>query len=168
ELAEETLASDDIALGYLRTVGQAAERAAGLTRQLLAFARQQVIEPKVINLNDLIVNLDKLLRRLIGEDIELVTLPAPNLGQVKEAPGQIEQVLVNLAVNARDAMPDGGKLTIETATANLDEDYARRHAEVIPGEYVMLAVSDTGIGMDESIQAHVFEPFFTTKEPGKG
>jgi two-component system cell cycle sensor histidine kinase/response regulator CckA len=168
ELAEEMLNQDDVALAYLRNVGQAAERAAGLTRQLLAFARQQVIEPKVIHINDLILNLDKLLRRLIGEDIELVTLPAPNLGQVKVDPGQIEQVLVNLAVNARDAMPEGGKLTIETAPAILDEEYARQHAEVAPGEYIMLAVSDTGIGMDETIQAHVFEPFFTTKEPGKG
>jgi len=152
----------------LQNIQQIAERAANLTRQLLTFARRQVIESKVLNLSDLVLDIDKMLRRLIGEDIELVTLPASNLGWVKADPGQIEQVLLNLAVNARDAMPSGGSLTIEITNTTLDEDYASRHAEVTPGRYVMLAVSDTGIGMTEEIKARIFEPFFTTKEAGKG
>ncbi len=168
EIATETITANEEATECLEAVTQAANRAANLTRQLLAFARQQVIEPKVINLNDLILDLEKMLRRLIGEDIELMTLPFPELGLVKADPGQIEQVLVNLAVNARDAMPEGGKLTIETANVRLDEEYARQHMEVIPGEYILLAVSDTGCGMEENVQAHIFEPFFTTKELGKG
>jgi two-component system cell cycle sensor histidine kinase/response regulator CckA len=146
----------------------AAWRAARLTRQLLAFARKQIVEPHVLNLNDVIVELDKLLRQLIGEDIELVTLPAADLGQVKADPGQIEQVIANLVVNARDAMPQGGQLTIETTNTVLDATYARQHVGAAPGEYVMLAVSDTGCGMDADVQQHIFEPFYTTKEVGKG
>ncbi len=168
ELAEERVPSDEITRGYLLNITNAAERAANLTRQLLAFARRQIIEPKVVDLNEMIPEIDKLLRRLIGEDIELVTLTTSPLGLVKVDPGQMEQVLINLAVNARDAMPEGGKLTIETQNVILDEEYARHHPEVTAGEHVMMAVTDTGTGMDACVLAHIFEPFFTTKEPGKG
>ena len=154
--------------GYLREIHRAAERASHLTRQLLAFSRRQIIEPRLINLNDLILNMDKMLRRLISENIELVALPALDLGLVRIDPGQVEQIVINLAVNARDAMPEGGTLTIETSSVVLDEEYARVNPEVIPGGYCMLAVTDSGIGMTEEIKAHVFEPFFTTKEVGKG
>jgi len=146
----------------------ASNRAASLTRQLLAFGRKQVLQPRVVNLNAVIVDVDKMLRRLIHEHVEIVTRPAPKLGVVKADVGQIEQVLLNLAINARDAMPHGGTMTIETANVELDEAYAREHTGVRPGSYVMLAVSDTGVGMDATTQAHIFEPFFTTKEMGKG
>src|SRR5579862_2395823 len=149
-------------------IKSAAERAAGITRQLLAFSRKQVLSPRVINLNDVMLSLDSLLRRLIGEDIEVLAVPANDLGSVRADPGQIEQVLMNLALNARDAMPGGGKLTLETANANLDDSYARDHQPVEPGRYVMLAVSDSGEGMSEETQSRIFEPFYTTKEVGKG
>jgi two-component system, cell cycle sensor histidine kinase and response regulator CckA len=149
-------------------IKSAAERAAGITRQLLAFSRKQVLSPRIINLNDTMMTLDSLLRRLIGEDIEVLTVPENNLGSVKADPGQIEQVIMNLALNARDAMPHGGKLTLETANAQLDEIYASEHQPIVPGRYVMLAVSDTGLGMGPEVQARIFEPFFTTKEVGKG
>jgi PAS domain S-box-containing protein len=149
-------------------IKSAAERAAGITRQLLAFSRKQVLSPHIINLNDTMMNLDSLLRRLIGEDIEVLTVPASDLGSVKADPGQIEQVIMNLALNARDAMPHGGKLTIETANVQLDTSYATEHQPITPGRYVLLAVSDTGVGMSPEVQARIFEPFFTTKEVGKG
>jgi PAS domain S-box-containing protein len=147
---------------------RAAWKAASLTRQLLAFSRKQVLQPQVLNLNVLTANLQKLLVRMIGEDITLVFRPAAELGHVKADPGGLEQVLMNLCVNARDAMPRGGRLTIETSNVTLDESYVMRHGVVTPGRYVMLAVSDTGVGMDAATQARIFEPFFTTKEAGKG
>jgi two-component system cell cycle sensor histidine kinase/response regulator CckA len=168
EMARDSLPPADPAYADLAELLKASDRATSLTRQLLAFARKQIIEPRVLNLNDLILDMDRLLRRLIGEDIELVTLPAADLDWVKVDPGQIEQVIVNLAINARDAMPDGGKLTIETQNTMLDDAYARQHMGATSGSYVLLAVSDTGVGMDAETQAHLFEPFFTTKEPGKG
>src|SRR5579862_8207964 len=149
-------------------IKSAAERAAGITRQLLAFSRKQVLSPRVINLNDVMLSLDSLLRRLIGEDIEVLTVPANDLGSVRADPGQVEQVLMNLALNARDAMRSGGKLTLETSNVTLDDSYARDHQPVEPGRYVMLAVSDSGEGMSEETQSRIFEPFYTTKEVGKG
>jgi PAS domain S-box-containing protein len=149
-------------------IKKAADRAAALTRQLLAFSRMQVMQPRVMDLNATVVEMGKMLPRLIGEDIELKILTKPDLGRVKADPGQIEQVILNLCVNARDAMPNGGKLVVETANAELDEGYARVHPPLVPGSFVMLAVSDTGVGMDQATQAHIFEPFFTTKEKGKG
>jgi PAS domain S-box-containing protein len=149
-------------------VKKAAERAAGLTRQLLAFSRKQVMQPKVLNLNNVIAELEKMLRRLIGEDVALHTAPQPELGSVKADPGQIEQIIMNLAINARDAMPRGGNLTIETANVYLDDEYARNHIAVTAGPFVLLAISDTGTGMDQETQTRAFEPFFTTKESGRG
>ncbi len=149
-------------------VVKAAERAAELTRQLLAFSRQWVMSPKVLDLNATVVDMERLLRRVLGEDLELVALLDPDLGRIKSDTGQVEQVLMNLVVNARDAMPAGGRLTIETRNIELDETFARNHISVQPGRYVMLAVSDTGSGMDETTKSRIFDPFFTTKEPGKG
>jgi PAS domain S-box-containing protein len=149
-------------------IREATQRAATLTRQLLAFGRKQVLELKVIDLNAVVADISKLLRPLIGEDIEVVVNGAANLGRTKADPGQVEQVIMNLAVNARDAMPSGGKLIIETRNVDLDNSYQRAHANVKPGRYVMLAVSDTGCGMDPETQLRIFEPFFTTKEKGKG
>ena len=147
---------------------KAGRRATGLTRQLLAFSRKQVMEPRVIDLNDVVANMHKMLARLIGEDVELSAQPASDLGCVLADPGQIEQVIMNLAVNARDAVPQGGRLVIETANVELDENYADRHPGVRPCAHVMLAISDTGCGMDEATRLRIFEPFFTTKERGKG
>ncbi len=152
----------------IEEIRKAGERAASLTRQLLAFSRKQVLEPVVLRLNDLVENVEKMLRRVIGEDVRLVTRLGDSVGNVRADPGQLEQVIVNLAVNARDAMPKGGTLTIETADVELDGVYAQRHAMVPPGRYTMLAVSDTGVGMDAATQERIFEPFFTTKEKGKG
>lgn len=149
-------------------IQKATRRAADLTRQLLAFARKQIVDPQSLNVNALILDTEKLLHRLIGEDVELRTLLAADVGHIYADPGQIGQVLINLAVNARDAMPDGGRLTIETSNVTLDDDYARRHVGVAPGPYVLLAVSDTGVGIAEELQEHLFEPFFTTKEGGRG
>jgi PAS domain S-box-containing protein len=149
-------------------IEDASERASGLVRQLLAFSRRQVLQPKVLDLNGIVVGLDKLLRRLMDEDIEMLTVADKLVGTIKADPGQIEQVIMNLVVNARDAMPDGGRLIVETANAELDAVYARDHATVRPGRYVMLAVSDTGTGMSADTVAHIFEPFYTTKESGRG
>jgi len=152
----------------LEEIRNAANRAGALTRQLLAFSRKQVLEMRVLDLNELVADMDKMLRRLLGEDIDVLTRLDPALGAVRADAGQLEQVIVNLAVNARDAMPDGGPLTIETRNAELDDAYVREHVPVQPGRYVMLAVSDTGTGMSAETMSHVFEPFFTTKEAGKG
>jgi len=153
---------------YAEEIEKAGQRAVSLTRQLLAFSRQQVLEPVILNLNTLVSEMEKMLPRLIGEDIQLNLILDPVIGQVKADPGQIEQVVMNLAVNARDAMPDGGKLTIQTANADLDAAFAREHPGSVPGQYVVLAVTDTGTGMDPETQAQIFEPFFTTKGRDKG
>jgi len=168
ELLLENLREHDWHYRKVEQIHKAAERAAALTRQLLAFSRMQVLQPKVVDLNAVVTEMSKMLPRLIGEDIELSIGTSLNLGRVKADPGQMEQVILNLAVNARDAMPRGGKIVIETTNCELDEVYARRHPPMQAGRYVMLAVTDTGIGMDAETQAHIFEPFFTTKEMGKG
>jgi PAS domain S-box-containing protein len=152
----------------LREIEKAGEKAAALTRQLLAFCRKQVLEPKALNINAIVADMDRMLRRLISEDIDLVTILEPALWSVKADPGHIEQVVMNLAVNARDAMVIGGKLTIETANIEFDSAFTHRHTAVLPGAYVLLAITDTGTGMDDETQARIFEPFFTTKSPGEG
>jgi PAS domain S-box-containing protein len=149
-------------------IREAADQAATLTRQLLAFSRKQVVAPQVLDINTIVGGIHKMLQRLIGETINLVTVTAPDLGRVKADPGQVEQMILNLAVNARDAMPDGGRLTLRTANVELDEATARRRGGAKPGHYVMLEVSDTGVGMDADTRSHIFEPFFTTKDQGKG
>lgn len=152
----------------LENILRAGERAAALTRQLLAFSRKQIMEPQILDLNSLLENMDMMLRRIIGEDIRLVTVRGEALGLVNADMMMMEQVIMNLAVNARDAMPDGGTLTIETKSVELDDNYVRTHHGARPGWYVMLAVSDTGVGMTPEVKARIFEPFFTTKEAGKG
>jgi two-component system cell cycle sensor histidine kinase/response regulator CckA len=168
ELALMRFASSDPAKGLLVEVNKAAERAALLTQQLLAFSRKQIIEPKVLNLNDLISDLNTMMVRLIREDINIQILPGKDLGAIKADSGQLQQVLVNLVVNARDAMPGGGKIVIETANVDLDDGYCALHPYVTPGRFVMLSVSDTGHGMSDEVKAHIFEPFYTTKTKGKG
>jgi two-component system cell cycle sensor histidine kinase/response regulator CckA len=167
EVLEEHLDNDE-SRKSVQEIKKAGVRAASLTRQLLAFSRQQVLEIKTLNLNTVVADISKMLRRLIGEDIELSTVLKPGLAQVKADQGQIEQVIMNLAINGRDAMPRGGKLVIETANVVLDDAYAREHPPTIPGRYVSLCVTDTGVGMEKEVQNHIFEPFFTTKELEKG
>src|SRR2546422_896073 len=168
QLLLRDLPPGDAKRGDVEEIRKASERAASLTRQLLAYSRRQMLQPEVLDLNGVVAEMDRMLRRLIGEHIALVTVLAPDLGRVKADPNQLEQVIVNLAVNARDAMPDGGKLTIETANVDLDEAFAQGHLGSVPGPYAMFAVTDTGSGMDATVRAHLFEPFFTTKEVGKG
>lgn len=168
EIVDKRLADDDPLKDKVGQILKAGERAAGLTRQLLAFGRKQVLEPRVLDLNHVVAGMQKMLPRLLGEDVELATTLEPGLGSVIADRGQIEQVLMNLAVNARDAMPEGGRIAIETHNADLDESYVAAHGPVRPGPYVMLSVSDTGAGMDAATQARIFEPFFTTKAVGQG
>ena len=162
------LAPGDPLRSSVTEIRRAGERAADLTRQLLVFSRRQMLQPRVLALNSLITDSIKMLKPLLGEDIELVTLLDPELGQVKADAGQMDQVILNLALNARDAMPQGGRLTLETQNVILQEEYAQKHFSLKPGSYVMLAISDSGCGMDAQALSHIFEPFFTTKEPGKG
>ncbi|HWP42714.1 MAG TPA: response regulator [Blastocatellia bacterium] len=168
QLVLSRLGESDPARKEVEQIQRAGERAAALTGQLLAFSRKQVMQPKVLDLNREITEMNRMVRRMIGEDIDLVLDLEPALGQVKADPGQIAQVIMNLAVNSRDAMPGGGKLIIETRNVRLEEEYVSRHLDVAPGDYVMLALSDSGVGMDEETLSHIFEPFFTTKEAGKG
>ena len=168
ELISDQFAPDTPAREDLQEIVNAGNRAAALTRQLLAFSRRQVLQPEIISLNDVLNNLKGMLHRLLGEDIALRVSLADDLGRIKADPGQIEQVIMNLAVNARDAMPEGGRLFMETTNVELDEQYSAKHFSVKPGSYVVLAVSDSGCGMDEATRARVFDPFFTTKTHGKG
>ena len=163
EFLLERLGPDPQLRGPAQEISNATQRATSLTRQLLAFSRKQMLAPKVLDLNEVVAENLKMLTRMIGEDIDLVMVPGPGLGAVRADPGQIDQVIMNLAVNARDAMPQGGKLTIETANVTLDENFARTHAPLTAGDYIMLAISDTGVGMDSETQSRIFEPFFTTK-----
>jgi signal transduction histidine kinase len=163
-----TLDRSDPTRAWLDEIKKAGDQAASLMRELLIFSRQPVLVPQILDLNEVVAGVENMLRHLIGKGVELVTLPGPALWQVKTDPARIKQVIVNLAVNARDAMPEGGRLTIETSNVELDGASRQRRPAVTPGQYVVLAVSDTGIGMDAETQAHVFEPFFTTKEEGKG
>jgi signal transduction histidine kinase len=168
ELLQEQVDDGNPARQYIDEIVKAGERAEALTRQLLAFSRRQVLAPAILDLNMVVSDLHSMLAPLIGEDVELTTVLALNLGRVRADQSQLQQVVVNLAANARDAMPNGGTLTIETANVDLDGTFAQRHPPMQPGAYVLLAVSDTGVGMNEDTQAHLFEPFFTTKERGRG
>jgi two-component system cell cycle sensor histidine kinase/response regulator CckA len=168
ELLLNTLPPGNSAARKIELIDRAADRAASLTRQLLAFSRMQVLQPRVINLNKIVDDMGKLIPRLLGEDVDLVIRTAHDLGAIRADASQMEQVIMNLAVNARDAMPDGGRLVIETSNTELDRSYANARPVVTPGPYILLAVSDTGTGMDQETQARIFEPFFTTKEQGKG
>jgi len=170
ELALMDVIKDESLRNGIEEIKKAGEKAASLTRQLLAFSRKQIIQPEILDINESLIDIEKMLGRLIGEDVELLTIQASELWQVEIDPGQIEQMIMNLAVNARDAMPKGGKLTVGTANADLDKNYFRERGihEETPGHYVMLTISDTGSGMDKETQEHIFEPFFTTKEVGKG
>jgi len=163
EFLLERLGPDPRLRGPAQEISNATQRATSLTRQLLAFSRKQMLAPKVLDLNEVVAENLKMLTRMIGEDIDLVMVPGAALGAVRADPGQIDQVIMNLAVNARDAMPQGGKLTIETANVSLDENFTRTHAPLTAGDYIMLAISDTGVGMDGDTQSRIFEPFFTTK-----
>jgi signal transduction histidine kinase/HAMP domain-containing protein/ActR/RegA family two-component response regulator len=168
EFLSSKISSENPMYRHVLEIKKAGERAASLTGQLLAFSRKQILAPQVLDLNAVVANMEKMLRRLIGEDIDMVFLPKKDLGRIRADKSQIEQIILNLIVNARDAMPKGGKITLETANVDLDESYARTHSEASPGPYVLLTVSDTGVGMDAETQARIFEPFFTTKEVGKG
>jgi len=168
ELLLRRLPAEEPARSGIEEIRIAGERAAGLTRQLLAYSRRQVLKPQVLDLNSSVTKMIPMLRRLIGETIELNPALQPDLGHVEADPSQIEQIIMNLVVNARDSMPRGGRVVVETSNADLDETFAKKHVPTRPGRYVMLAVSDTGSGMDEATQARIFEPFFTTKQLGKG
>ncbi len=167
-LLQRQIRPEDPRWEYVQRIQETVERATNLIKQLLSFSRRQIIEPRTLSLNRTVGDLSRMLQRIIGEDIELATNLAPDLWPIRVDPSQLEQVIVNLAVNARDAMPDGGTLTIETANVVLDEAYAAYHIGARPGDHVLLAISDTGMGMDDEVKAHIFEPFFTTKERGQG
>jgi signal transduction histidine kinase len=168
EMLRDHLQNDPVGSDYVAEVLRASERASALTNQLLAFSRRQDSVPRIVDLNDLVRNIDKMLRRIIGEDIRLDIKLTPSIPKIEVDPGQIDQVVMNLAVNSRDAMPAGGHLVIETGHVELNEEYAASHVTPVPGSYALLTVSDTGTGMDAATRAHIFEPFFTTKEQGKG
>lgn len=168
EFLQMKLKKDKTLLSYVKEIRKAGERAVSLTRQLLAFSRKQILQPMVININSIVTDMEKMLKRLIGEDIDLVAKLDPKLGNIKADPSQIDQIIMNIAINAKDAMPQGGKLTIETENVYLDRKYASIHVSAKPGAYVMLAISDNGVGMDKETKDQIFEPFFTTKKEGKG
>jgi CheY-like chemotaxis protein len=168
ELALASLGGNEPVRKDIEEVEAAAKRAASLTRQLLTFSRREVLQPRILNLNALVTNIEKMLRRLIGEDIELVTVLEPKLRSIKADPGQIEQVVMNLVINAKDAMTKGGKITIKTENVTVKEEYRRSYPDARTGEFATLVVEDTGTGIDKEVIRHIFEPFFTTKEPGKG